>query len=397
MAKGPYDLTLVDGSITTAHDAELIKKVRRASKFLVAIGTCACSGGIQALRNFTNVNDFIKAVYSHPEYIKTLEQSTPLSAHIKVDYQLNGCPINKRQLLELISAYLAGRTLRCSPTASACNASCGATSASWSRAPLPGTGDPRRLRRPVPHLPTGAVTAATAPRRRPTPLRWPNGSAGVWGCPKRVCCRPSGSFMPTLRSSAGRAKPMKSRTIKVDILARVEGEGGLHIRVKDNAVADVRLIIFEPPRFFEAFLRGRQFHEAPDITSRICGICPVAYQMSAVHAMEDALGVKVSGPLRDLRRLLYCGEWIESHVLHVFMLHAPDFLGYQDAIQMAQDHPEVVKMGLRLKKIGNEVVNPGGRPGDSSHQRPGRRLLPRAHQSGTGALAEELKWARKRP
>lgn len=115
MGKGPYDLTLVDGSITTAHDAELIKKVRRDSKYLVALGTCACSGGIQALRNFKDVNDFIKAVYAHPEYIQTLEQSTPLSAHIKVDYQLNGCPINKRQLLELISAYLSGCTPRMAP------------------------------------------------------------------------------------------------------------------------------------------------------------------------------------------------------------------------------------------------------------------------------------------
>ncbi len=115
LVKGPYDLTLVDGSITTAHDAELIKKVRRASKYLVAIGTCACSGGIQALRNFQDVNDFIQAVYTHPEYISTLEQSTPLSAHVKVDYQLNGCPINKRQLLEVISAYLAGRTPQVAP------------------------------------------------------------------------------------------------------------------------------------------------------------------------------------------------------------------------------------------------------------------------------------------
>jgi sulfhydrogenase subunit delta len=115
MVKGPYDLTLVDGSITTAHDAEVIQQVRRASKFLVALGTCACSGGIQALRNFKDVNDFIRTVYAHPEYIKTLEQSTPLSAHVKVDYQLNGCPINKRQLLEVISAYLAGRTPQVQP------------------------------------------------------------------------------------------------------------------------------------------------------------------------------------------------------------------------------------------------------------------------------------------
>jgi coenzyme F420-reducing hydrogenase alpha subunit len=149
---------------------------------------------------------------------------------------------------------------------------------------------------------------------------------------------------------------MKSGTIKVDYLARVEGEGALYIKVKGGAVEDVRLKIFEPPRFFEAFLRGRHYSEAPDITSRICGICPIAYQMSAVHAMEDAFGVKVDGQLRALRRLVYCGEWIESQALHIFLLHAPDFLGYEDAFEMAKDHRAVVERGLRLKKAGNEVV-----------------------------------------
>lgn len=149
---------------------------------------------------------------------------------------------------------------------------------------------------------------------------------------------------------------MTSKTIKVDYLARVEGEGGLYIKVKDNQVTDVKLKIFEPPRFFEAFLRGRKFTEAPDITARICGICPVAYQMSVVHAMEDALGIKVEGQLRELRRLLYCGEWVESHTLHVYMLHAPDFLGYQSSIHMAKDFPEIVKRGLQIKKAGNEIV-----------------------------------------
>ncbi|MBE3558837.1 MAG: Ni/Fe hydrogenase subunit alpha [Ktedonobacteraceae bacterium] len=149
---------------------------------------------------------------------------------------------------------------------------------------------------------------------------------------------------------------MSNRTIKVDYLARVEGEGALYIRLKGDTVADVKLKIFEPPRFFEAFLRGRHFSEAPDITARICGICPVAYQMSAVHAIEQALGVTVGGQLRALRRLLYCGEWIESHALHVFMLHAPDFLGYADAVQMAKDHPEVVQRALQVKKAGNAIV-----------------------------------------
>jgi len=118
----------------------------------------------------------------------------------------------------------------------------------------------------------------------------------------------------------------------------------------------VKLRIYEPPRFFEAFLRGRAFTEVPDITARICGICPVAYQMSSIHAMEAACGVSVTGPLRALRRLLYCGEWIESHALHVYMLHAPDFLGYESAIHMAKDHGEAVKKALELKKIGNDLV-----------------------------------------
>jgi coenzyme F420-reducing hydrogenase alpha subunit len=129
------------------------------------------------------------------------------------------------------------------------------------------------------------------------------------------------------------------------------------VRITDGKVTDVKLKIFEPPRFFEAFLRGRSYLEAPDITARICGICPVAYQMSAVHAMENALGVTIPDSIRQLRRLIYCGEWIESHALHIFMLHAPDYLGYPDAIQMAKDHPELVKQGLELKKLGNEIIS----------------------------------------
>ena len=149
---------------------------------------------------------------------------------------------------------------------------------------------------------------------------------------------------------------LKSRTIKVDYLARVEGEGALYVKIKDGTVADVKFKIWEPPRLFEAFLRGRNYSEAPDITARICGICPIAYQMSSAHAMETAFGVKVDKQVRALRRLIYCGEWIESHPLHVFLLHAPDFLGYEDAIQMAADHPEIAVRGLQLKKLGNELM-----------------------------------------
>ena len=149
---------------------------------------------------------------------------------------------------------------------------------------------------------------------------------------------------------------MANRTLRVDYIARVEGESSLDLRIRDGKVERVRLGIFEPPRFFEALLRGRGFGEVLDIVARICGICPIAYQMSGVHAIEDALGIVVDPPTRVLRRLLYCGEWIESHALHIVMLHAPDFLGYPDGIAMARDHPDAVQRGLALKKAGNELL-----------------------------------------
>jgi coenzyme F420-reducing hydrogenase gamma subunit len=109
IVEGPYDISLVEGSITTAHDAERIQEVRRSSRVLITIGACATSGGIQALRNFADVEDFTAIVYASPDYISTLATSTPISAHVRVDFELNGCPINKQQLLEVIGAHLAGR------------------------------------------------------------------------------------------------------------------------------------------------------------------------------------------------------------------------------------------------------------------------------------------------
>lgn len=157
----------------------------------------------------------------------------------------------------------------------------------------------------------------------------------------------------------------ETRTITVQALARVEGEGGLTIRMRNGAVEGVELRIYEPPRFYEGFLRGRSALEVPDITARICGICPVAYQMSSVHAIEKIFGIVLPPPLRALRRLLYCGEWIESHALHIYLLHAPDFFGFESALAMAQSSPangDVVRRGLRIKKAGNHIVKlVGGR------------------------------------
>jgi coenzyme F420-reducing hydrogenase gamma subunit len=109
VVKGPYDLSLVEGSITTPHDAERIQQIRRNSRVLITIGACATAGGIQALRNFKDVRDFVTAVYAEPSYIDTLATSTPISQHVTVDFELRGCPINKAQLLEVISAFLRRR------------------------------------------------------------------------------------------------------------------------------------------------------------------------------------------------------------------------------------------------------------------------------------------------
>ncbi len=187
---------------------------------------------------------------------------------------------------------------------------------------------------------------------------------------------------------------MSTWTINVRTLARVEGEGRLFLKIKDGAVEAARLEIFESPRFFEAFLQGRGFSEAPDFTARICGICPVAYQMSAVQAMEMALGVEVEPSIAALRRLLFIGEWLESHGLHIFLLHAPDFLGYEDGLAMARDYPDQVKAGLRLKKAGNALVSLlGGREIHPVNVRVGGFYRVPSREELRG-LQDELAWAR---
>jgi len=187
----------------------------------------------------------------------------------------------------------------------------------------------------------------------------------------------------------------RGRSVSVPALARVEGEGGLEVVVRDGQVTEARLDIYEPPRFFEALLRGRGHTEPPDITARICGICPIAYQMSACQAIEDACGVQVSEPIAALRRLIYCGEWIESHTLHVYLLHAPDFLGYESGLHMARERPELLQRGLRLKKAGNRLIEViGGRSVHPINVRLGGFYRAPA-RSELHALTAELEQARQ--
>ncbi len=187
---------------------------------------------------------------------------------------------------------------------------------------------------------------------------------------------------------------MPRRKIEVDYLTRVEGEGALELLIRGDRVEHARLRIFEPPRFFEALLRGRDHEELPDIVSRVCGICPVAYQMSAVQAVEQAFGVRIDPALRALRRLLYCGEWMSSHALHVGLLHAPDFLGLPDALALAAQQPEWLRTAMALKSAGGQILRViGGREIHPVCLRAGGvHALPQAQ--ALGALRSTLEEAR---
>jgi sulfhydrogenase subunit alpha len=187
---------------------------------------------------------------------------------------------------------------------------------------------------------------------------------------------------------------MRTKTVTVPALARIEGEGGLRVRVRDGKVTGVELKVFEPPRFFEAFLRGRRFDEVPDIVARICGICPVAHQLTSIYALERGLNVQLEPELHALRRLIYLGEWIESHALHIYMLHAPDFVGVQDVLQLATDHRDIVERALRLKRIGNDLMTIiGGREIHPINLKVGGFYrLPES--SALAAMRDELAWAR---
>ena len=198
---------------------------------------------------------------------------------------------------------------------------------------------------------------------------------------------------------------MTTRTIKVDTLARVEGEGAIWLKFNGGQLTDAKLRIYEPPRLFEAFIRGRSYMELPDLVARICGICPVAYQTCAVQAVEQAFGVAVDPRVTALRRLLYCGEWIESHALHIYLLHAPDFLGYPDGLAMAADHGPRVKQALAAKKTGNDLMTViGGREIHPISLRPGgfyrapeRRALlglTDALQRARDTAVETVRWVR---
>ncbi|WP_075186441.1 Ni/Fe hydrogenase subunit alpha [Teredinibacter haidensis] len=150
--------------------------------------------------------------------------------------------------------------------------------------------------------------------------------------------------------------PERDIDINVPVMVRVEGEGALEFTAKSGEIEKLHLKIYEPPRLFEKFLEGQNYTEVPVMAARICGICPIAYQMTSIRAIERLFGVDPGPWVHDMRRVVQCGEWLQSHALHIHLLATPDFLGYDNAIAMAQDHPETVKRGMKLQGLGNDLL-----------------------------------------
>lgn len=195
----------------------------------------------------------------------------------------------------------------------------------------------------------------------------------------------------------------KTIPINVPVLSRVEGEGALDLVIRGQQIESLKLRIYEPPRYFEKFLEGRGVDQLPEMVARICGICPVAYQMSAVRAVESLFEGEVSPWVEQMRRLFYCGEWIQSHALHIHLLAAPDFLGHEHVISMAGEFPDEVRRGLQLQGLGNRIiallggrsVHPVGARVGGFHYAPTRQEVDTLLEEARGAVAESealLRW-----
>lgn len=196
--------------------------------------------------------------------------------------------------------------------------------------------------------------------------------------------------------------------IEVPVLARVEGEGALDLSVEDERITELRLRIFEPPRLFEKFLEGRLYEEVPDMVARICGICPVAYQMSAVQAFEGLFGCDPGPWVGAMRRVFYCGEWIQSHALHLHLLAAPDFFGCRTVVELARREADAVRRGFVLQRLGNDLialfggrsVHPVGARVGGFHRAPTAQrvaALRRRLEEGIGLAEELLAWTASWP
>ena len=395
-------VSLVEGSITTPGTRSGSSRCARRRARLVTIGACATAGGIQALRNFADVEQFRSVVYAHPEYMATLDRSTAIAAHVTVDFELHGCPIDKGQLLEVLTAMLQDRRPRvpaysvcveCKRRGAVCvavadgmpclgpvtQAGCGALCPAYHRGCYGCFG---------PHDTPNTASLAERLRAHGMPevdvmrfFRTFNAGSEPFRAQSLASAAADPSIVPTNPTVGTSESSARSRR---------DPPGGGHM----TAQAHIR-----QPRAQRGDAgprRGRGRHARPCPGRRghstcTCGsssrrgssrrscaagrtpsrptsppgsAASARWPTSSARAWRSRTRAGWSSPTRSgtLRRLLYCGEWIESHALHIFLLHAPDLLGYDGAIEMARDHRGLVESALRMKRAGNELMTVvGGR------------------------------------
>ena len=355
----------------------------------MTIGACATSGGVQALRNGSDIDEIVRTVYATPAYIATLADSTPIADHVKVDLELTGCPVDRGQLLGALASLLQGSVPR-PPTTPVCieckrrgyvcvvvakgEPCLGPVTRTGCGALCPGDG-PRLLRvlravAAAEHRRAGGGCSSISACRRRT-------GRGLVPVHHRLRARRSAMAADRIDEASEGGRAMTHRSVEVPVVARVEGEGALHLRIEDDVLTTVELEIYEPPRFFEAFLRGRHAMEVSDIVPRICGICPVAYQMSAIHGLERLFEVR--GAARAPGSCAGSCTWASGSRATCSTStcsRCPTTSGSTTRSSWrAADTADVVERGLRLKRLGNDLMAAiGGREIHPVSPAPGRVL-----------------------
>ena len=350
-----YDIAFVEGSLSTPDCIKRINEIRRKTKVLVALGACAVQGGVNGMKNTRPIEEVREEVYGEDKYLFPTLPALPLSAVVKVDYNVRGCPMTQIEFLKVFTALVMGKE-PIEPDHAVCvecklkENECVYEKGMICLGPVTRAGCDA-------HCPERGPVLHRLPR--PGHRAQPEGHGGDPGRPRPERGRGLEAARALQRQRDRGGARMMSRTnldINVKHLTRVEGHGNIVVNMKEGVLEKAQLEIVEAPRYFEAMLKGRSFHEAAIITSRICGICSLGHQITSLKATEQALGLEVSEQTVLLRKLLIHGATLQSNVLHAYFLAAPDFLKRGLGVSRWWARiPEVVLRALRMKRLANDI------------------------------------------
>jgi Ni,Fe-hydrogenase III small subunit len=360
-----YDIAFVEGALSTPDCIKRIHEIRRRSKVLVALGSCAVDGGVNAIKNLHPIEEVRAEVYGKDQYLFPTLPALPLSAVVKVDHNVRGCPMTQIEFLKLFTALVMGKKpiepdhavcVECKLNENECVYA--------KRHDLPGAGHARGLQQPVHQFRPVLHRAAAGLVSEPEPGGHGRDAGLARAGHGRGLEAPATLQRVPAAGGQGMSRDLDMQNLDITVkhLTRVEGHGNIVVDMKNGVLKKAQLDIVEAPRYFEALLKGRSFHEAAIITSRICGICSLGHQLTSLKATEQALGLRVTEQTVLLRKLLVHGATLQSNVLHAYFLAAPDFLKVKSVIPLVGTHPEVVLRALRMKKLANDIGDAvGGR------------------------------------